>query len=183
MTVETSHTGQAREGGERESKGVPSAGLLAVQGQISELFIAAADVIGMPRSIGEIYGVVFAAPEPITFQAIVDRLKLSKGSVSQGLKALRNLGAVRKSYIPGDRRDYFEPETELRHLVAGLLRDRIHPHLELGKLRLERVRNQVMAGDGMLDEESKVLRTRVAKLESWRKQGALMLPLLVKVLG
>ena len=161
----------------------PSAGLMAVQGQISELFVSAADVIGLPRSIGEIYGVIFTAPRPITFQQIVERLNLSKGSVSQGLKSLRNLGAVRKTYVAGDRRDFFEPETELRHLVAGLLRDRIQPHLELGKIRLDRISKEVSEGTDMLDDESDVLRARVAKLKSWRKQGAVLLPLLAKVLG
>jgi DNA-binding transcriptional regulator GbsR (MarR family) len=166
-----------------QSREGPSAGLLVAQRQISELFISAADVIGMPRSIGEIYGVIFCAPRPVTFQQIVEQLKLSKGSVSQGLKALRSVGAVRKTYVAGDRRDYFEPETELRNLVTGLLRDRIHPHLELGKSRLERVQREVLAGEGMLDDEREVLRARVAKLESWREQGALLLPLLENVLG
>lgn len=183
MPIETLPPTQTNASAAYDTNRVPSEGLLAAQGQISELFIAAADVIGMPRSIGEIYGVIFAAPRPLTFQEIVDRLKLSKGSVSQGLRALRNLGAVRRTYVPGDRKDHFEPETELRHLVAGLLRDRIHPHLELGKSRLDKVRRDVNTGEGLRDEEAQVLRMRIAKLESWRKQGAALLPLLAKVLG
>lgn len=170
-----------RGGGEGET---PTEGLLAVQAHFIELFVSAADALGVPRSIGEIYGVIFAAPRPLTFQEIVERLNLSKGSVSQGLKALRSLGAVRTAYVPGDRRDHFEPETELRMLVAGLLRDRIQPHLEQGRQRLERVRAEVAGGEGALsEEEARVLRTRLAKLESWRKKGALLLPLVGKILG
>lgn len=166
------------------SQSTPSAGLLALQSHFIELFVSAADALGVPRSIGEIYGVIFAAPRPVTFQEIVERLNLSKGSVSQGLRTLRSLGAVRTSYVPGDRRDYFEPETELRMLVAGLLRDRIQPHLEQGRTRLERVRVEVAAGAGELEEEElAVLRGRLAKLESWRKKGALVLPLVGKILG
>ncbi len=137
----------------------------------------------MPRSIGEIYGVIFSSPRPVNFQEIVEWLNLSKGSVSQGLKALRNLGAIRKAYVPGERRDYFEPETELRNLVAGLLRNRISPHLELGKQRLVRIQKEIAAANGMSTEEAKVVRARVAKLESWSQQGAMLLPLMAKVLG
>jgi len=157
--------------------------LLAAQRRITELFVSAADAIGVPRSIGEIYGVVFSSPRPVTFQEIVEQLKLSKGSVSQGLKALRNLGAIRQAYMPGERRDYFEPETELRNLVAGLLRNRISPHLELGKRRLERIQKEIAAGKEMSSAEAEVVRARVAKLESWSQQGALLLPLVAKVLG
>jgi DNA-binding transcriptional regulator GbsR (MarR family) len=161
----------------------PSAGQRAVQAQFIELFVSAADALGVPRSIGEIYGVIFASPRPVTFQDIVERLELSKGSVSHGLRMLRSLGAVRTTYVPGDRRDHFEPETELRHLVAGLLRDRINPHLEQGRQRLEKVRGVVTAGRDLAPAEAQVLRARVAKLEGWRKKGALVLPLIAKVLG
>lgn len=175
-----SKVGESAAGGRAE--GGPSPGLLAAQAQFIELFVSAADVLGVPRSIGEIYGVIFAAPRPLTFQEIVERLNLSKGSVSQGLRMLRSLGAVRTAYVPGDRRDHFEPETELRMLVAGLLRDRIQPHLEQGRQRLERARAEVAGGE-LSEEEAKVLRARLAKLENWRKKGSLVLPLLAKVLG
>ncbi len=161
----------------------PSESQRAIQAQCIEIFVSAAAVLGVPRSIGEIYGVIFAAPRPLTFQEIVERLNLSKGSVSQGLRALRSLGAVRTAYVPGDRRDYFEPETELRNLVAGMLRDRINPHLEQAKDRLTRVQQQVTDGGGLNADEAVVLRARLAKLESWRKKSALFLPLITKVLG
>lgn len=162
----------------------PSKGLQALQAHFIELFVSAADALGVPRSMGEIYGVIFASPRPLSFQEIVERLNLSKGSVSQGLRTLRSLGAVRAGYVPGDRRDYYEPETELRRLVAGLLRDRLEPHLEQGRTRLERVRVEVAEGAGdVAEDEMKVLRSRLAKLESWRKQGARVLPLVGKLLG
>lgn len=161
----------------------PSAAQQAIQAQFIELFVAAADLLGVPRSIGEIYGVIFASPEPLTFQDIVDRLQLSKGSVSHGLRALRSLGAIRVAYVPADRRDHFEPETELRNLVAGLLRDRINPHLDQGRQRLERVSSDLASVRGLTARESQVLRARVAKLENWRKKGALLLPLIAKIVG
>jgi DNA-binding transcriptional regulator GbsR (MarR family) len=161
----------------------PSAAQRAIQAQFIEIFVSAADLLGVPRSIGEIYGVIFASAEPVTFQDIVDRLQLSKGSVSHGLRALRNLGAIRVAYVPGDRRDHFEPETELRNLVAGLLRDRINPHLDQGRQRLDRARQDIASARGLTDREAQVLKARVAKLESWRKKGATLLPLVARILG
>lgn len=162
---------------------LPSAGQRAIQAHFIELFVSAADALGVPRSIGEIYGVIYASPRPLTFKEIVERLNLSKGSVSHGVRALRSLGAVRTAYVPGDRRDYFEPETELRNLVAGLLRDRINPHLEQGRQRLDRVRQEVASGRDLTSTEAQVLRARVTKLESWRRKGAMILPLVSKVMG
>ena len=173
--------------------------LTPIEAQFIELFVAATEVLGVPRSLGEIYGVIFASPQPASFQHIVDRLGISKGSVSQGLRMLRNFGAIRTVYLPGDRRDHFVPETELRTLVGGLLRDRIYPHLDEGRRRLEQVRTQVSEGgaagllrpgaDGaapagaQVAADLDVLRARVEKLESWRKKGALVLPIITRVLG
>ncbi|MGB1127957.1 MAG: GbsR/MarR family transcriptional regulator, partial [Opitutales bacterium] len=70
-----------------------------------EVFVRAVDLIGFPRSVGEIYGLLFCAQEPVSFDDLVERLKISKGSVSQGLKLLRQLGAVRVHYIAGSRKD------------------------------------------------------------------------------
>lgn len=157
--------------------------LAAVQAQFIALFVAAAEMLGVPRSLGEIYGVIYASPRPLSFQDIVDRLAISKGSVSQGLRMLKNLGAIRTAYVPGDRRDHFEPETELRTLVGGLLRDRINPHLEQGRQRLDRVGAEIAAGKGLSKAEAAVLRARVQKLENWRRKGATLLPILTRVLS
>jgi len=62
-------------------------------------------LLGLPKSMGEIYGFVFASAEPPTFADIEQKLGLSKGSVSQGLRALRELGAVREAGATDGRSD------------------------------------------------------------------------------
>jgi hypothetical protein len=51
-------------------------------------------VFGVPKSVGQIYGLLYASPEPLSFSDIVERLDISKGSASQGLQLLRSLGAI-----------------------------------------------------------------------------------------
>ena len=85
---------------------------------IIDSFVRAASLIGLPRSIGEIYGVVYCSAEPINFEQIVERLGISRGSVSQGLKTLRQIGAVRTHYLPGVRIDHYIAELSMERLVA-----------------------------------------------------------------
>lgn len=65
------------------------------EGECVELFAEVVQVFGVPRSVGQIYGLLFASPDPLSFSDIVARLEISKGSASQGLQLLRSLGAVR----------------------------------------------------------------------------------------
>ena len=66
-------------------------------------FVRAAALIGLPRSIGEIYGLLYCSPDPLTFDDVEIRLGISRGSVSGGLKTLRQLGAITLHYVPGSR--------------------------------------------------------------------------------
>ena len=69
-------------------------GLTAFEAEIVAMFADLVVLLGLPKSMGEIYGLLFASAEPLTFGEIEQKLGLSKGSVSQGLKSLRELGAV-----------------------------------------------------------------------------------------
>ena len=82
-----------------------------------DVFVRAASLIGLPRSIGEIYGLLFCTPKALSFDELVERLQISKGSVSQALKVLRQLGAVKLYYVPGSRRDHYQPAVSYTHLT------------------------------------------------------------------
>src|SRR5437868_443768 len=77
--------------------------------QVVEFFVGAADLLGVPKSVAAIYGMVFASPAPLSFADIESRLNLSKGSVSQGLRVLRDVGALKEVSRPEDRAELFEP--------------------------------------------------------------------------
>jgi len=111
---------------------------------------------------------------------LIARLELSKGSASQGLKFLRNLGAVRMVYVAGERRVHYQAVAELRNLTTRFLRDQIVPHLDNGQARLERIAAMVKQ---MPAEERVRINGRVKMLQSWGRNGRRFLPLVVKILG
>ena len=104
--------------------------LLEWEAAVVDLFLHAAQSVGLPKSVGQIYGLLFCRDEPLPMDAIMQSLSISKGSASQGLKALRQLGAVRNVFVPGERREHFVAEIRLRKLVAGFLKEQAEPHLE-----------------------------------------------------
>lgn len=146
-----------------------------------ELFVRAAGLIGLPRSIGEIYGLLFCATGPMTFDDMVQRLGISKGSVSQGLKLLRQLGAVKLQYVAGSRKDHYVPELSMKRLVRGFVRDQFSPHIESGASRLKDV-------EALLKEETDpAIRehaiNRLGTLRAWQKRVQRLLPVVMAVLG
>lgn len=147
---------------------------------VIDLFVRMAAVMGQPRSVGEIYGLLFVSEEPLCMEDLMERLQISKGSVSQGLKTLRAFGAVKPTYLPGQRKDYYVPETELKQLAAGFARDEVLPHLESGQIRLEALRESAKE---LPAAQQKHAKARLAKLESWHGKARTIFPILLKMLG
>lgn len=71
------------------------ADVVAFEEAVVSYFVEAADVLGVPKSVAAIYGICFASPEPLSFSEIDERLDISAGSISQGLKFLKEVGALK----------------------------------------------------------------------------------------
>lgn len=147
--------------------------------EIIELFVRMADLLNLPRSVGELYGLLFVTEEPLTIDDCMCKLEISKGSVSQGLRILRSFGAVRSVYVPGSRKDHFVAEMQLRTIAKGFVNEQLKPHLDSGQERLKSIRLQ-LAGD---DPAPDYLKDRVEQLQKWEKKAGMLLPLIARVVG
>lgn len=165
--------------------GLPAAGagLSAGEREVIAIFVQMTQALGIPRSLGEIYGLLYATPQPLAFQDIVDRLGMSKGSVSQGLRFLRTVGAIKPVVITGDRREFFEPVVELRQLVAGFLRERLNPQIEAWGARAKALKPADFALEAFTEEHRETLDSRLGKLKTWQKRAGTVLPMVSKLLG
>lgn len=151
--------------------------------QVVEFFVDGVRVLGLPRSIGEIYGLLFISREALSLDDLVRRLGISKGSASQGLRMLRSLGAVREADANGngERRTYFEPAVELKRLVGGFIREQIRPHLDSGKSKIGRLAETASQVED--PDHRQFLCDRVERLDQWMRSGGRVLPVLQKILG
>jgi DNA-binding transcriptional regulator GbsR (MarR family) len=169
-----------KEAAKSRSHHQPPAPLNALETEVIDLFVQLSRLLGQPRSLAEIYGLLFISAQPLAMDDLIARLNLSKGSASQGLKYLRNLGAVTMIYVPGDRRVHYEAVAELRNLATRFLRDQFVPHLESGHNRLERITTMVKQ---LPAADRARVQTRVTMLQSWGKRGKRFLPLVLKIMG
>lgn len=155
--------------------------LSSIQQQVVDFFVDGVRVLGMPRSLGEIYGLLFISSKPLSLDDLVQKLSISKGSASQGLRTLKTLGAVREAQNINDRRTYYEPATDLKRLVGGFISEQIRPHLNSGKSKLKQLQQTVPLNTD--PTEQAFLNERIERLESWMKRGGQVLPILQKILG
>jgi len=139
--------------------------------QVVDFFVGAADLLGVPKSVAAIYGTVFASPVPLSFAEIEARLKISKGSISQGLRVLREVGALKEVSSASDRAERFTPDLELRKLVARFIESRLEKQLDSGSARLTALAKAVPRGSN-----ADQLRLRLGSLSDWHRKGRTLLP-------
>lgn len=79
---------------------------------------------GFKRPMGRIWTLLYLAPEALGAAEIGEALRMSAGAVSMAMSELVKWGAVKKSWRPGERRDFYEAETSIGRLVQRVLRER-----------------------------------------------------------
>ncbi|MBU61935.1 MAG: hypothetical protein CMI26_05485 [Opitutae bacterium] len=146
-----------------------------------DFFVRLMNMMGMPRSVGEIYGLLYFSDKPLPMDAVTSRLGISIGSASQGLKNLRALKAIRSMYVAGDRRDHYVAESEFRRLFSNFIKDEIMPHLDSAKERI--LRMEELINCGKIDTaNAEFYQIRIEKLKRLTKASSRLLPAMAGLL-
>ena len=148
---------------------------------VIDLFLNAANSFGLPKSYGQIYGLLFCRDQSLAMDEVMELLKISKGSASQGLRSLRQLGAISSVFEPGDRKEKFVAEIRLRKLVGGFLREQADPHLDKGVGRLMQIESLVNNIDDVVARKRGARRHEI--LSGWHRQMSRLLPWVKMIVG
>jgi DNA-binding transcriptional regulator GbsR (MarR family) len=166
--------------GAAENGRTATAPLNPVEVETIHLFVQLSRALGQPPSVAEIYGLLFISPHPLSQEEFLERLNMSKGSASQGLRYLQDLGAVRTVYVAGDRRAHYEAVAELRNLANRFLRQQVLTYFEGSGDRLDRI---ALEARELPDEKRDHAIARIKMLKSWAKNVRRILPLVLALLG
>ncbi|MEM7390964.1 MAG: MarR family transcriptional regulator [Verrucomicrobiota bacterium] len=86
--------------------------------------------LGSGRVIGQIFAHLYLSEEPQTLDDLTKALRISKGSASTSVRQLEQWGAVRRMWIKGDRKDYYEALEDFGRIVRKALLDNIKGRIE-----------------------------------------------------
>lgn len=75
-------------------------------------------MFGMPEVVGRIYGLLFFSDQPLGLEDIASELEVSKATVSIHIRFLEGMKNVRKVWVKGSRRDYYEAERNTGKIMA-----------------------------------------------------------------
>ena len=138
---------------------------------------------GLPRSVGEIYGLLYLSAKPMSAPEIGQALSISKGSVSTGTRQLLALGFIRKVWVQSERKDHFEAVLELGDMLRSAY-DRIFKvRAQNAERRLDAVQDSLeLSRKEMTPEEHALIQERLERLAKIQKRAKQFLPLIERLI-
>lgn len=128
-----------------------------------------AEFWGYPRAMGALYGALYLSPNPLSLDELIPIVGVTKGSISVNVRALEQLRMVRKQVRQGDRKDYYEAETDFWRIAKAILERRQKPEFDKAlndvSLALEQVRSQRHPGPNA--ETARFYKERLEAMESF----------------
>ena len=79
---------------------------------------------GFPKGMGAIFAVLYLSPTALSLDEIVTETGLTKGAISTEIRALARMGLVHRSSKLGDRKDYYEAESDFFVSIRSILKER-----------------------------------------------------------
>jgi len=92
--------------------------------QVADSIGGLMELWGFKRIMGRMWALLYLADQPLSAAELGEALQVSPGSISMTVSELLKWGVVKKTWVPGDRRDYYLPETSLWKMVSRVFRER-----------------------------------------------------------
>ena len=123
---------------------------------------------GFPKGVGAIFAALYLSPAPLSLDELVQQSGLTKGAVSTDVRALARLGLVHRSSRLGDRKDYYEAETDFYKAIRSILGERQNREFDSAVRSVRETLEKLQAVKGSVDEaERKFLLERVQALQDF----------------
>jgi DNA-binding transcriptional regulator GbsR (MarR family) len=121
---------------------------------------------GFPKGMGAIFAVLYLSPTPLSLDEIVQETGLTKGAVSTEIRALARMGLVHRSSKLGDRKDYYEAESDFYMAIRSILKERQNSEFDRA-VRSVRETLETMEENWVEDEEWNFVYERVQALQDF----------------
>ena len=72
---------------------------------------------GLNNIMAQLYAILYFSKKPLSLDDMVERLKISKGSASVNIRILERDGIVRRIWVKGSRKDYYEAEIDISKVI------------------------------------------------------------------
>ena len=114
-------------------------------------------------TVGQIYGLLYLSPQPVSLDEMVEKLGISKGSASTNVRVLESWNAANKVWVNNSRKDYYEANPDILEVVINRIKQGLRKRIEEveSRFKFTNIKNLDLKNS----KNSDFLKGRLKKLE------------------
>ncbi len=134
---------------------------------------------GLNNIMAQLYATLYFNGKPMSLNDMVEQLEISKASASVNIRALERYGAVKRVWVKGSRKDFYEAEADIAKVIVSRV-------TSMGQKRISEFNNLITVSYDALDlikdqdkkESVMVFRERLGKLKNLYEKAQAIFDLL-----
>jgi len=125
---------------------------------------------GINKPMAQIHALLLASETPLSTDDVMASLQISRGNANTNLRGLVDWGIVRRVFVPGERREFFQSEKDVWTMFCRIARERKKRELEPAIDSLAECLDLLQS-----DKKAVYLKTRLGELQELLKTGDALL--------
>jgi HTH-type transcriptional regulator, glycine betaine synthesis regulator len=101
---------------------------------------------GISRTMAEVHALLYITAQPMNTDDIMERLQISRGNASMSLRSLLDWGIVLRTHKRGDRKEYFQADTDVWSMFRAIVRERMKREVDPLLASLHEIRDLTAPG-------------------------------------
>jgi len=119
---------------------------------------------GINRSMAQIHALLLLTEDTLSTEDIMDQLQLSRGNANMNIRELINWNLVYKSFVPGERKEFFKAEHDIWTIATRIMRERKKRELVPAKKMAQDIRKVKLEEN---NAESKHIQKTIADMDDF----------------
>ena len=125
--------------------------------------------LGLNRSVAQLYALLYLSNTPLSLDDMANHLKISKGNVSMNIRILESWNAVRKVWVKGSRKDYYEADLDILKIIVTRLKEGLNRRMSQALSLLQNAEQTIAEnnqnGNTKDKEQFKVFQERIDRIK------------------
>ena len=152
----------------------PHAGWIATRRRFIEAGGNTTQSFGFGRILGQIYALLYLSSKPLCLDDIAAELSVSKASVSTTVRQLESWAAVKRVWVKGDRKDYYEAESDFNAVIRNGLLTRFRRKLDSSRIQIESaeqsIQDALRQNNGKQRDEIELIAARLRQAKQFHNK-------------
>ena len=85
---------------------------------------------GINKTMAQVHALLLVATKPMSAEAIMETLQISRGNVNMNVRALIDWGIVQKEFVVGERKEFFSANKDMWELLKQITKERKKREIE-----------------------------------------------------